>query len=151
MTRLGGQGSMMRIVWRQVPPTGADCCSVVADCRNTGLTPEVLEKLRVCRLLEDSQLLTQCRQHKEPWVQLQLCVSATHSGPDYSVVCGCWELAWHLIALAPGTGWAELLMAQPLLFVHCNKYGSEGVTFLISKDFISPPRPPPCPKLTTPL
>lgn len=65
--------------------------------------------------------------------------------PGYSTVWGCCELAGHLIALSPGMGWAELWMAQPRWFVHCNKYSSERVTFLISNGFISPP------KLTTPL
>lgn len=65
---------------------------------------------------------------------------AAHGGPDYSAVCGCFELAGHLTALPPGTGWAELLMAQPGWFVHCNQYSLEGVAFLISNGFVSPPK-----------
>lgn len=96
--------------------------------------------------MEDRQILTQpCRQLEEPWVQLQLLSAPLTVAPGYSTVWGCCELAGHLIALSPGMGWAELWMAQPRWFVHCNKYSSERVTFLISNGFISPP------KLTTPL
>lgn len=55
-----------------------------------------------------------------------------HRGPDYSAVWGCFELAGHLTALPPGTGWVELLMAQPGWFVHCSKYSSESVVFHFS-------------------